>query len=66
MARRELRAVGGCIHHWRLETPYGPTVAGECQLCGMKRKFPSADRSGYLDEQTAKRRSRPFGDYQVP
>lgn len=32
-----------CVHHWRLEEPHGPTVAGVCQHCGEVRDFRTAE-----------------------
>lgn len=29
-------------HHWRVETPNGPTVRGMCRGCGKTRLFESA------------------------
>lgn len=46
-----------CTHYWILESPHGPTVQGECKLCGKTDSFPSVSdldlrnpnsrRSGY-------------------
>ena len=30
-----------CVHRWRIETPAGPEVKGECVHCGMRRTYPS-------------------------
>lgn len=32
-----------CIHHWRIETPNGPTSQGSCRRCGATRAFLNAD-----------------------
>lgn len=32
----------GCIHHWKIETPAGPTCHGFCCKCGEERDFPTA------------------------
>ena len=34
-----------CAHHWILPTPEGPTIDGECRLCGARKTFRS-----YADE----------------
>ena len=32
-----------CKHHWRLETPNGPTSTGTCKLCGASREFQNSE-----------------------
>lgn len=35
-----------CVHHWRIETPHGPTVEGECRNCGATRVFSTTCDEG--------------------
>ena len=41
-----------CRHHWKIESPNGPTSRGECVLCGEEGEFKNSipisgwDRSG--------------------
>lgn len=32
----------GCVHHWLLQSPNGPTVRGICKLCGATKEFRTA------------------------
>lgn len=31
-----------CLHHWRIETPGGPTCHAICLRCGSEREFRTA------------------------
>ena len=28
-----------CTHHWRIDSPEGPTSRGVCKLCGEEKDF---------------------------
>jgi hypothetical protein len=34
-------------HHWRIETPNGPTSLGRCKGCGEEREFRNADTENW-------------------
>ncbi len=36
-----------CRHHWRIETPSGPTSVGVCQDCDATRTFDNGDWFAY-------------------
>lgn len=36
-----------CIHHWRIETPAGPTSPGRCLKCGTEREFLNGPQKGW-------------------
>jgi hypothetical protein len=39
-------SIVSCTHHWRIESPNGPTSHGVCRHCGAERAFPT---SSYAD-----------------
>lgn len=43
-------------HRWRIETPNGPTVRGECRHCGAEKVFVTAPDDGMFQEEYAKGR----------
>lgn len=36
---KTLEQVTTCCHHWRIESPNGPTSRGVCRRCGAVREF---------------------------
>ena len=36
----------GCVHHWIIDPPEGPTSAGVCARCGESRQFRNSPRAG--------------------
>ena len=47
----------GCIHHWRIDTPNGPTAAGVCRKCGRERMFATYSPEGLAAWEQMKRPS---------
>lgn len=43
-----------CVHHWRIESPDGPTSMGTCQRCGATREFVN-----YIDTPVREGRTTP-------
>ncbi len=39
LQRLELMELELCRHHWKMDTPSGPTSNGCCKLCGQWRTF---------------------------
>ena len=35
----------GCVHHWIIDPPEGPTSAGVCARCGESRQFRNSPPS---------------------
>lgn len=40
-SERRMETQAKCAHHWRIETPNGPTAAGRCKKCGEEKAFPN-------------------------
>ncbi len=38
-ARRSTTTSPGCVHHWLIEAPSGPSSGGVCRRCGARRDF---------------------------
>ena len=38
-----------CLHHWRIESPNGPTSMGRCKHCGAERHFPNSSEDSIWD-----------------
>jgi len=37
--------VSGCVHHWLIAGPNGPTSPGVCNRCGAEKEFPNSTSS---------------------
>ena len=46
----------GCVHHWVLAPPDGPTSKGACRSCGNERDFENYIEADW--GQTGRRRQR--------
>lgn len=55
----EARVTQPCAHRWRIDTPYGPQVRGECLLCGAVRLYTVyLDDAGYNSRAVSATRRR--------
>jgi RNase P subunit RPR2 len=37
-----------CTHHWRIESPNGPTCRATCLSCGAEREFNTAAENQWV------------------
>jgi len=47
--------LGNCEHHWRIETPNGPTSAGLCSQCGEVREFRNSSDDHLWENDSTQR-----------
>ena len=44
--------VGGCQHHWLIETPRGALSSGRCKRCGEEREFRNSANDYIWDDDS--------------
>jgi Fe2+ or Zn2+ uptake regulation protein len=42
-----------CAHHWRIETPRGPTCHAVCMRCGAESEFRTANEHQWITQTEA-------------
>ncbi len=45
--------VGGCRHHWLIESPRGALSSGRCKLCGEERAFRNSANDYIWDDDSS-------------
>lgn len=47
--------VGGCQHHWIIDTPRGAMSDGRCKVCGEERQFRNSTSDYIWDDDSSSR-----------
>ncbi len=47
--------IDGCVHHWIIDTPKGPTSKARCKICRAQREFSNSSADYIRDDDSSGR-----------